>query len=96
MKNILFVTDRLSGGAGMSLYEMMNIYRQGHNLILLSSGKGFLSKKFNFIKKENFLTITFRSWIAKKFENFYLSLLYRLVVLPVHFFTIIKIIFIIK
>ena len=76
MKNILFVTDRLSSVDVMSLYEMMNIYKQEHNLILLSSGKGFLSKKFNFIKKENFLKMTFRSWIAKKFENFSISNLF--------------------
>ena len=38
---ILFITDRLSGGAGMSLLENIKYLKKNNEIFLVSSGKGF-------------------------------------------------------
>ena len=84
---ILFITDRLSGGAGMSLLENIRYLKKNNEIFLISSGKGFLKEDFLKELGNNHIEMNNHSWIARKFENsFILSFIYRILVLPIHFY----------
>jgi len=84
---VLFVHDRLSGGAGESLYQLIQGRQGTGRSILVFGAGGFIEERFGSLGLEPPpIYQKAHSWIVRRWKHHVaLSFLWRLLVSPLHF-----------